>query len=115
MILTQVNQHPSIPLMQWHVLDIPSACPVSGNPQAGSFLMLAYTPKACFLEVYSLRKYLESYVGGREGIRDMEGMIQAIAQDCANAIGVNVLAGAYINLQRWDGMRLFAWGLPCAG
>lgn len=114
MILTQVNQYPTIALLQWHYLPLPACCPVSGNPQAHSFLMLCYTPKSAFLEVYSLRKYLESFIGGKEGIRDMEGMIQAIAQDCATAIGVSVLAGAYINLQRGDGLRLFAWGTPCA-
>lgn len=113
-LLTQVNTQPDTALLQWHYLPLPACCPVSGNPQADSFLMLCYTPKACFLEVYSLRKFIDSFVGGREGIRDMEGMIQVIASDCAKALGVVVLVGAWINLQRGDGLRLFAWGIPCA-
>lgn len=70
--------------------------------------MLCYTPKECFLEVYSLRKFIDSFVGGREGIRDMEGMIQSIAAECSRITGVSVIVGAWINLQRGDGLRLFA-------
>lgn len=38
------------------------------------------------LEVASLREYVDSYKGGKGDIRSMEGMIQQITQDCANAV-----------------------------
>lgn len=64
------------------------------------------------LEVYSLKKYVDEYIGGRGAIRDMEGMIQQIAQDCANAIGAYVRVDAQIILQRGDTMRVVAKAFP---
>ena len=111
MLLTQPNQKPQT-LIEWHWLPLPQCCPVSGNPQPGSFIGICYVPSRSFLEVYSLRKYVTEYVGGRDGVRDMEGMVQQIAQDCANEMGVYVYGGALIVLQRGDGITLFAGANP---
>jgi NADPH-dependent 7-cyano-7-deazaguanine reductase QueF len=104
MLFTQPNTRPGVAIWQSHTLALPSCCPVSGNPQPGSTITLSYSACDTFLEVYSLRKYIESYIGGREAIRDMEGMVQAIATDCAAMLGVTVLAYADIVLQRGDRM-----------
>ena len=72
------------------VVTLPHCCPVTGNPQAGSTLTLIYRPLDRVLEVKSLAEYVASYRSGRDGIRDMEGMIAQIAQDAANAVGVSV-------------------------
>lgn len=103
---TQPNQHPEIKLYEQHIVPLPPCCPVSGNPQAGSTITISYTPAACFLEVYSLQKFVNSFVGGREGVRDMEGMIQTIARDCANLLGVPVKVRADLNLQPGQRMIL---------
>ena len=100
MLLTQPNLHPHIHTYSTHRLSFAGMCPVSRNPQEGSTLIISYRPHALFLEVDSLYAYVMSYRGGKGDIRDMEGMIQQIAQDCANTIGVKVRARAYIILQR---------------
>lgn len=105
MLLTQPCTS-TISTFEWHILPLPSMCPVSGNPQPGSTLFVLYKPATAFLEVYSLRADVNAYIGGRGAIRDMEGTIQAIAQDCANAIKTYVVVGAIIRLQRGDTMAL---------
>lgn len=112
-ILTQPNTITNTHLFERHVLPLPSCCPVSGNPQPGSEVIISYHPKDKFLEVYSLKKYIDEYIGGHEsGIRDMEGMIQQIALDCATTAGVYVRVDAKIKLQFGDEMRLVAKARP---
>jgi NADPH-dependent 7-cyano-7-deazaguanine reductase QueF len=105
-LLIQPNTRSSVKTVLVHELDLPACCPVSGNPQPGSAIRISYKPDTCFLEVYALRKYIDSYRGGRGDVRDMEGMIQQIALDCAAAVGVPVTVVASIVLQRGDKMRI---------
>lgn len=112
-ILTQSNALTKTHLFERHVIPLPSCCPVSGNPQPGSKITISYHPKDKFLEVYSLKKYIDEYIGGHDsGIRDMEGMIQQIALDCATAIGGYVRVDANIKLQFGDEMQLVAKAKP---
>lgn len=90
MIATQPNECRCATTHVQHVVQVPPCCPVSGNPQMGSTLSIAYTPAAVLLEVASLQKYINSYQGGRGAVRSMEGMIQAITKDCADTLGVGV-------------------------
>lgn len=87
-LLTQPNEKRCHRMEETHVLPLSPACPFSGNPRPGSKLRIKYEPKDKILEVASLRKYVDSYKGGKGDIRSMEGMVQAITQDCANATGV---------------------------
>src|SRR5882724_12777835 len=82
-----------------HRVELPPACcPVSKNPSAGSTLSLRYTPENSTLEVYSLRSLLNRFVGGYPGSecgtyppeRNMEGMVQLVAQMAADALQVSV-------------------------
>lgn len=111
MLLTQPCLSP-VETFEWHILPLPSMCPISGNPQPGSTLFVLYKPVSYFLEVYSLRADVNAYIGGRGAIRDMEGTIQTIAQDCANAAYVYVVVGAVIRLQRGDTMALLCSASP---
>lgn len=77
-----------------HHLPLPQCCPISGNPQPGSSISITYEPDHSMLEVASLVGYIDSYKGGRGEVRSMEGMIQSIAQDCANCVEVKVVAFA---------------------
>lgn len=87
---------------QCQLVELPQMCPVSGNPQAGSYVAIRYTDAGLFLEVYSLQRYLLNYVGGwlRAGvvIRDMEQTVDTIAKDCAVALGVPVRVRARLIL-----------------
>lgn len=67
---------------------------------------MLYKPQTAFIEVYSLRAYVNSYVGGKGAIRDMEGTIQQLTQDCAAVLKAPVCVGAWIVLQRGDAMSL---------
>jgi hypothetical protein len=77
---------------------LPAACcPVSKNPMPQSNILIVYQPQALLLEVKHLVGYLQNYVGGWRDetgtlvVRDMEGMLAKIAQDCANVVRVPVL------------------------
>jgi len=88
--------------IQFHCVPLPAMCPVSGNPQLGSWIAVRYRPQGRALEVYALASYLERYVGGwlRDGIhiRDMEQTIGQIAADCAAAVGAPVTVRARLVL-----------------
>lgn len=87
---------------QTHIVQLPSMCPVSGNPQPGSYVAIRYQPRDRYLEVYNLEHYLRSFIGGwlRDGIhiRDMEQTIDTIANDCAASVGVSVRVRARLIL-----------------
>jgi 7-cyano-7-deazaguanine reductase len=88
-----------------HRIELPVMCPVSKNPKAGSHIRILYKPKDKLLEVYSLKKYVDEYIGGHpSGVRDMEQTIQKIAKDCSEAVGVEVKVYANLIL---DTQRLY--------
>jgi 7-cyano-7-deazaguanine reductase len=96
MLTTMPNPNPNT-THSIHRLDLPSMCPVSGNPKPGSHIRILYTASDKFLEVYSLQAYIGSFVGGHpSGVRDMEQTIQKVAIDCAGVLGVPVRV--YANL-----------------
>lgn len=96
MLTTMPNPQP-LTTYSIHQLDLPQMCPVSGNPKPGSHIRILYKANDKFLEVYSLQKYVNSFIGGHSsGIRDMEQTIQKIADDCTLILGVPVKV--YANL-----------------
>lgn len=88
-IQTVDNRNPAMPMVQRHLVNLPSMCPATGNPQPGSTLTVAYRPKARLIELYSLTEYVHSFVG-HPTVRDIEHFAQTLAQDCADALGVAV-------------------------
>lgn len=82
-----------------HIIPLLSCCPISGNPRPGSEVSIEYRANDFFLEVASLRAYVDSYVGGRGDVRSMEGMIQQITQDCANALKTSVHTRATLTIE----------------
>lgn len=109
MIGTQPNYHPEIVTESEHRFDLPRMCPVSGNPQPGSVLIVRYVAREWFLEIETLGVYIESYIGGRpmgrELIRDMEQTIQQIALDCAASVDVRVVVVADLKISDDPGDR----------
>jgi NADPH-dependent 7-cyano-7-deazaguanine reductase QueF len=95
-----------------HILELLPCCPVSGNPISGSTIEIRYMPQRLILEVASLRDYIDSYQGGRGEVRSMEGMIQAIAQDAANAIKVQVCINADLQINPNQRMLLDCVAVP---
>lgn len=91
-------------MIEEHTLEIPPCCPVSKNPQLGSTLTIRYRPQGCSLEVGSLFAYVHQFRGGlydEQGklvVRDMEGMLLRIAQDCSQALQTQVRLIANLNI-----------------
>ena len=90
-----------------HIFRIQGACPVSDNPQKGSELTIKYIPDEYVLEVAALKKFLDSFIGGRGEVRSMEGMIQTIAKECSEILKVDVEVLADLIIKPGpQGMRL---------
>lgn len=99
MLRTMPNERPGVPATITHRVPLPRCCPVSGNPQPGSELVIRYRPRGAVLELYALDRYIRGYVGGSGEVRSMETMIQQIAKDCAGVLGVRVRVRAVLVLQ----------------
>lgn len=81
---------------QIHEVNVPSLCPRTGNPIAGSTVTIAYRPDQKILEIYSLNEYMASFIGSQE-VRDLELLTQVIARDCHEVLTVQVsVIGKYI-------------------
>jgi hypothetical protein len=85
---------------------------VSKNPRPGSTITICYQPAGHVLEVGALFAYIHQYKGGlrdEQGellVRDMEGMIARIAQDCATTLGVPVRVIAQLVIAPKQEMRV---------
>lgn len=99
-------------MLEQHILDIPVCCPVSKNPRSGSTITISYYPVGQSLEVASLIALVHSFKGGLysdEGellVRDMEGMIQHIAEECARVLAVPVTVEADLQILPRQRMKL---------
>ena len=111
---THPNERRCYRMTEVHILTLPACCPISGNPRKGSFIEIQYSPEKRLLEVASLRAYVDSYRGGRGDVRSMEGMIQQITQDCANAVGVMVHVVATLKIAPRQQMKLECCALVTA-
>lgn len=106
------NERPETPLWMEHEVDLPACCPVTGNPRPGSIVKIRYRPAGWLLEVFGLRTYIRSFVGGREGVRNMETMLQEIALECAAAVGVVVTVRAELVLAPAQRLKLVCRAKP---
>lgn len=117
-LATQPNERRCATMHETHVLALPECCPFSKNPLPGSEVRISYDPLDFVLEVQSLRDYIDSYRGGlrdAEGqifIRSMEGMIQNIAQDAANAVQAHVKVKAKLRIAPDQKMVLVCYANP---
>ena len=85
---------------------------MSGNPQPGSTLTIAYRGKKGFLEVAALRAFVDSYVNGRGEVRSMEGMLQEIARSCAEVLEVDVKLSSELIIEPGQVMRITCYAFP---
>ncbi len=97
MLLQTINNpHVSEAIREIHEVEVPSLCPKTANPIAGSTLTISYVPDQKLLEFYSLRDYVASFIGSQD-VRDLELLTQVVARDCREVLGVKVaVTGRYI-------------------
>lgn len=95
-----------------HILDLQRGCPVTGNPQPGSTITIASKGTKEFLEVAALRSFVDSYIGGRNDVRSMEGMLQEIAQACANFLKVDVKLTSELLINPAQVMKITCYAFP---
>lgn len=93
------NAHPKMMMTVEHILLLPELCPASKNPKAGSHLTLQYQAKEKLLELFSLDKHINAYIG-HPIVRDMEYFVQTIAQTAANTLGQEITAIAELSYNR---------------
>lgn len=111
---TQPNEQRCANTKEKHILALKPCCPISNNPETGSQLEIEYRVHRLILEVASLRAYVDSYQGGRGEVRSMEGMIQQITQDCANAVETTVHVVARLKINPDQEMELTCSAHPKA-
>lgn len=95
-----------------HVLGVFDMCPVSGNPLCGSTVHIHYKGSKGFLEVASLRTFIDSYKGGKGDVRSMEGMLQEIAQSCSDILQVDVKLSSYLRINPNQVMKVTCYAFP---
>jgi 7-cyano-7-deazaguanine reductase len=95
-MLLKTIDNPHISTLTSETHQVPSLCPKTSNPIAGSTLTISSTPQGKLLELYSINEYLCSFIGSQE-VRDLELLTQVIARDCREALGVKVsVTGKYV-------------------
>ncbi len=95
----QPVQFSQIAIEQCHVLDLPQCCPISRNPQLGSTVTIRYMSSNKALEVYSLKQYIDSFIGGKDNVRGMEDMIKQIYIDCQKVLDIPITVEANLILE----------------
>lgn len=95
------NRHPDIPIRVRIQTPYSGACPVSGEPQVGSWVAVAYTPADVILGFDAVARHLPTYA---TAATDVEAVAQMLARDCAAVLGVAVTVEARYLLR--DGIEL---------
>jgi hypothetical protein len=96
MLETLPNRYPDIPARVRIQTPYSGACPVSGEPHAGSWIAVEYAPGAVILGFDAVAAHLPTYA---IEATDVEAIVQMLARDCAEALGVGVEVSAYYILQ----------------
>lgn len=82
-----------------HSVSLPECCPISCNPRPGSELVIHYRPNGLVLPVEDLSSWIEEYVGGHpDGVREMETIIQDLAERVSKSIEASVTAVANLRI-----------------
>lgn len=90
------NRHPGIALRVRIQTPYSGACPVSREPQEGSWIAVEYGPGAVILGFDAVAKHLPTYA---TEATDVEAVCQMLARDTSAALGVPVEVSAYYILQ----------------
>ncbi len=90
------NAKPAMTMTVEHILLLPELCYASKNPKPGSTLTIKYDAGEKLLELFSLDKHINAYIG-HPIVRDMEFFTQTIAQSCADKLQQSVTVVAELD------------------
>lgn len=96
MLETLPNRYPGIPVRVRIQTPYAGACPISGEPQSGSWLAVEYEAGAVILGFDAVALHLPTYA---TEATDVEAVAQMLARDCTEVLGVSVEVSAYYILQ----------------
>lgn len=96
-IKTINNQHPTLRTKITNKVNLPPFCTATNNPGVGSQLTITYDAGNKLLEVFTLEKYINSFIGHKI-VRDVEYLAQEIAIEVATALGQAITVSADFNL-----------------
>jgi NADPH-dependent 7-cyano-7-deazaguanine reductase QueF len=91
------NTHPEIKTTITLRTPFVSACPHSGEPQAGSTISVTYQPNENLIELHSIEKYLKALSGGSDAL-DLETVVQLVFIACQE-IGISASVQADYRLR----------------
>ena len=107
------NQHPELKTDVKHILQLPILCQASQNPKAGSTVSISYIADLVLLELFSLEKYIQAFIGHKT-VRDLEYFTQAIALECQHALKVEVTVQSDIILEGLNQSQVITVTVPQA-
>lgn len=87
MIETIPNRHPDRPIVCALTTPYSGACPVTGEPQAGSTITVRYAPAGRLIGLRAVAAWLEVQ---RDDAIDLETIVQRLAVAATQAVGVVV-------------------------
>ena len=90
------NSHPEIKTAITLITPFVSACPHSGEPQAGSTISVTYQPNEDLIELHSIEKYLKTLSEGDVAL-DLETVVQLVFMACQE-IGISASVKAVYKL-----------------
>lgn len=93
---TLPNRHPNIALRVRIQTPYSGACPVSGEPQPGSWIAVEYAPGEVILGFDAVARHLPTYA---TEATDVEAVAQMLARDASVALGVPVNVEAHYILR----------------
>lgn len=107
------NQHPELKTDVKHIIQLPILCQASQNPKAGSTVSISYIADLVLLELFSLEKYIQAFIGHKT-VRDLEYFTQAIALECQHALKVEVTVQSDIILEGLNQSQVITVTVPQA-
>lgn len=93
---TLPNRYPDIPARIRIQTPYAGACPVSGEPQPGSWIAVEYAAGAIILGFDAVVRHLPTYA---TEATDVEAVCQMLARDASEALGVAVNVEAHYILR----------------
>ena len=113
-MLKSVSLDFDLPIKQTHKIPVQGMCPVSGEPQVGSFVKISYTTQSLALDVLTTRAFVNSFYNSTE-TRDLEAVCVQVAKDAQEALGFPVKVTGVFLLKDGQSLKTTTYPPPPCG